>query len=123
VTKERPITLREVLLRHQPHRDCASASLIDKLAAAPPGTDTWTLDLTEAERRLLGSVLADDPQPPTAQEVNDALEVLLAGRLEAEARRSTLEIAKAELEGDTGAVDDLLWWRGLIKSRTRRLAK
>ena len=114
-------TLRDLLTKYRPHRELASASLIDKLATARAGTDPWTLELTDEERTLLGRVLADNPQVPTAKEVTDAVTLLLHDRLTSQAQHITGEIAKAEERGDMHEVADLMVVKQIVRRLLERL--
>jgi hypothetical protein len=108
------MTLAEVVVKYQPHRGLRSESLIRKLAAAPPGTDPWRLDLTRDEQQMLGRILAEDDRSPSVAEVERAVAALTAKRLRAHARDITQEIAHAEASGDGEAVADLLVLKQMV---------
>ena len=115
------LTLAEALLKYQPHRGVSAASLIDKLASAPPGTDPWRLDLTPEERAMLGRTLAEDEQSPSQIEVERAVADLTAKRLRAHASVITQEITRAEASGDTAAVADFLFLKEVVRRALDRL--
>jgi hypothetical protein len=109
------IVLRDLILKYQPHRGLNAASLVDKLVTAPPGTDPWSLDLTDTERGILGRALAENPEPPTASETASALAVLVRNRLKALSRDLTREIAEAGHQGDQPAVAQLLVAKRIVR--------
>ena len=109
------MTLHDVLLKYRPHSGLTAAPLIDKLSVAKPGTDPWGLDLTEEEREVLGSVLAERGDPPTQLEVERSLAALTAKHLRGHERALTQEIAHAEASGDNEAVSDLLALKRVVR--------
>jgi hypothetical protein len=109
------LTLAEALLKHRPHRGLSGASVVDKLASAPPGTDPWRLDMTREERELLARVLAEDDQSPSVTDVERAVAALTAKRLRGHEQTITEEIARAEASGDSEMVSDCLFLKRLIR--------
>jgi hypothetical protein len=119
--------VRETLRKFPLHKNLDSSSLIDKMLAAPPNTDPWDLDLTEAERRLLGRILAENPDQPTIEEVKSALAWLGRRHLARHAEQLNRELRAAEartsaqVSEDPHAIADLLLAKRLVRRAVRDL--
>jgi hypothetical protein len=116
----------EMLRKFPLHADLESASLIGKLLSAPLGTDPWGLDLTETECRMLGGVLAGNPEAPTIQEVQSSLAWLGRRRLARLAEQLSRDLRAAEVrrdDDDPTAVDDLLIAKRIVRRGIRLLEK
>jgi len=118
--------VREMLREFPLHADLEAGSLIDKMLAAPE-TDPWSLDLTEAERQLLGRALAENPEPATIEESRSALVWLARRRLARQSEKLNQELRAAEARTeakaseDPTAVNDLLLAKKLLRRATRDL--
>jgi hypothetical protein len=119
--------VREMLRELPLHSDLEGGSLIDKMLSAAPGTDPWSLDLTEEERHLLGRTLAENPETPTIAETQSALAWLgrrRLGRLSEQLNqelRSAGARSEAQAREDPTAVNDLLLIKRLLRRATRSL--
>jgi len=119
--------VRETLLKFPIHSDLEASSLIDKMLSAAPGTDPWSLDLTEEDRRLLGRSLAENPETPTIAEAQSAFAWLGRRRLGRLSEQLTRELSSAEARTevqageDPAAVDDLLLAKKLVRRATQLL--
>jgi hypothetical protein len=110
------INLYDLLQAFPVYRGGAAESLIDKLVAAGPGTDPWRLDLTDEERRILGHVLATEPEVPGVEEIQSAIACHARRRLSRNMETINREIAAAEERGDSEAVCDLLILKQITRS-------
>ena len=91
------------------HRGLAAESLIEALLKAEPGADPMSLELSDADRRLLASTLLEDVPESTMELLEEALATLRhrqgLRRRQQEVKR---EIAQAERQSDSAALGRLI---------------
>jgi DNA primase len=89
------------------HEGLAGERLIDALLQNP-GKEVMTLDLPEADRRMLAECLLNENEELTPELVDGALAALRRRRLEADQRRVRHEIVQAERKQDSEALARLI---------------
>ena len=98
---------RMVLESERLHEGLAAEAIVDSLLGAP-GADLMSLDLSEAQRRLIADVLMRDGEELTPELLEGAFEALRRRRLERRQRDLKVEIAEAERRGDSAALGRLM---------------
>lgn len=109
------INVHDLLKRFPVHRGCAAESLINKLIAAGPARDPFCLNLTDEERRMLGHVLATQPESPGAEEVVSSIACLARRQLSRHLNAIHRALAQAEERGDSRAVENLLMQKCIVR--------
>ena len=98
-----------VLASERLHEGLTSEGLIDALMrAASEGIDPMSLELADAERRMLAAALMDEHEPLTPESLHAALEALRHRKLEHRRRELRGLIADAERIQDSIGLGELL---------------
>ncbi len=98
---------RYALHQERLHEGLATESLLDQLLGSEQG-DVMALPLSDADRRLVASVLMDDQEELTPELVDGAIHALRRRRLERRQREWRAHIAAAERRGDPAELARLL---------------
>ena len=98
-----------VLASERLHEGLASEGLIDALVrAVNEGIDPMSLELADAERRMMAAALMDEHEPLTPESLHAALEALRRRKLEHRRRELRGLIADAERAQDSMSLGELL---------------
>ena len=109
------INVHDLLKRFPVHRGGAAESLIDKLIAAGPGRDSFSLDLTDEEQRILGHVLATQLEEPSTEEIESSVRCLARRQLSRHLIAVRRALVEAEEGGDSRDVANLLTLKRIIR--------
>ena len=98
-----------VLASERLHEGLASEGLIDALMrAVSEGIDPMSLELADADRRMMAAALMDEHEPLTPESLHAALEALRRRKLEHRQRELRSLIADAERLQDSISLGELL---------------
>jgi DNA primase len=100
---------RFALVSERLHEGLSAETLIAALLqAAGPGTDPISLELSDADRRVMAAALMDEDEPLTPESIHAALEALRRRRMEHRQRELKSLIADAERKQDSVTLGQLL---------------
>jgi len=111
---------RFALASERLHEGLAAETLIAAVAqAAVEGRDPMSLELAEADRRIMAAALMDEDEPLTPESLHAALEALRRRRLEHRQRELNSLIADAEGKQDSATLVQLQREKITIAKRLR----